>query len=201
MEVYDATDESGYTDGYTARPKSRIPINELPEPLKEAMGNFVRKAGSALFGKRNPDTGKRTVMHNPDDVALTAGVPVDVAIMYEADDGEFKLRAGNPNFYNLLTELADLHHTKNQDYCGEGQYQGMDNFVEAARQAGVSVRQIFHSLQGVKIARLKVLRRKDREPNHESIADTMKDLCNYLLLEMAFERTYDWIDDPKAGVK
>ena len=101
---------------------------------------------------------------------------------------------GNPHFYELLNEIANLHSSKNRDYCGDSQYQGMDNFVAAARHAGRSVRDVFRTLQGIKLARLDALTATGAPPNHESIADTRLDYINYLLLELAFERTYDWID-------
>ncbi|HSW65433.1 MAG TPA: hypothetical protein VLH56_19305 [Dissulfurispiraceae bacterium] len=106
-------------------------------------------------------------------------------------------RAGNPNYYQRLERMADLHHSKNLDYCGpDGWYQGMDNFVQAAAYAGCSVRTVFRVMQGIKLARRRALESSQLAANHESLADTALDLANYQVLESAFADTYDWIDVP-----
>lgn len=109
-------------------------------------------------------------------------------------------RAGNPNFYKRLDKMADIHHTKNLDYCGpHSVFQGMDNFVGAAAYAGCSVRMVFRVLQGIKLERRRALEyaaKSGIKPNHESISDTAFDRANYDILEAAFADTYDWIDVP-----
>ena len=99
-----------------------------------------------------------------------------------------KKRAGNQHYYRIIGECADLHESKNQDYCG-GEYEGLDNFVHAAEYAGCGLRTVFKVLQGIKEARIKALEKRGCEPNHESIHDSKVDKVNYEILELAAEAT------------
>lgn len=86
----------------------------------------------------------------------------------------------NPAFHALLDEMKAVHDQKNADYAEAAN--PYSNFEFAAQTAGVTVEQVFRVLIGVKLARLQVLRASGKAPNHESLADTEKDLAVYAAL-------------------
>lgn len=67
--------------------------------------------------------------------------------------------------------------SKVQDYAEDNDV--FSNFRFAANAAGVTVEQVFLVLLGIKLARLKNLLLTDREPNNESVDDTLVDDINY----------------------
>lgn len=93
----------------------------------------------------------------------------------------------NPAFNALLDDMKELHDRKNEDYAGDGN--PYSNFEFAAQTAGVTVEQVFRVLIGVKLARLNVLRASGKTPNHESIADTEKDLAVYAALLASYAKS------------
>lgn len=86
-------------------------------------------------------------------------------------------------FTQHLERMRAIHATKNQDYAtAEDPY---SNFKAAAATAGVSVDQVFATLIGVKLARLRELM-DGRSPNHESVDDSLLDLSVYAALWASF---------------
>ncbi len=82
----------------------------------------------------------------------------------------------NPKFIAALEEMRKTHDSKNEDYAtADNPY---SNFEEAADAAGISVDEQFMALLGVKWARLRQLL-SGKTPNHESLADNLKDFANY----------------------
>jgi hypothetical protein len=87
-------------------------------------------------------------------------------------------RHGDPRFYQLLEEIADLHSRKNHDYAKTDD--PLSNFKKAASLGiepwrGVLVR------MSDKFARLEQLA-GGKEPKNESLRDTLIDLAVYSLL-------------------
>jgi hypothetical protein len=102
--------------------------------------------------------------------------------------------AKNPKFDQLLNDMRELHASKNSDYCGDGAaVNPYQNFEDAAAFAGCSVNTVFRVLIGIKGARLKALIASGKAPNHESIADSQKDLAMYAALYASYymELSYD----------
>ncbi len=91
-----------------------------------------------------------------------------------------KLPGRNPKFKSQLQRMAELHDKKNHDYAQVNN--PYSNFEEAAASAGVTVEQVFLTLIGVKLARLKELTTANKTPNNESIQDTRMDLAMYAAL-------------------
>jgi hypothetical protein len=86
-------------------------------------------------------------------------------------------------FTDILASIAAIHELKREDYTGDrGEY---FNFEEAASQAGILPAQAIETLIGVKQARLMVLRSGDKEPNNESISDTLLDRAVYCIIALA----------------
>lgn len=85
----------------------------------------------------------------------------------------------------VLEDMKNLIAGKANDYAdNEDVY---SNFRGAARIAGVSAETVFAVLVGVKIERLRQLM-SGKEPNFESIEDTLLDLANYSALWLGFRR-------------
>ena len=90
----------------------------------------------------------------------------------------------NEAFHELLATMARTHDLKNADYAEDGN--PYSNFEFAAEFAGVSVEQVFDVLIGVKQARLHVLTKPGKTPNHESIDDTRLDQAVYVTLKASY---------------
>jgi hypothetical protein len=89
----------------------------------------------------------------------------------------------NPAFDEVLAAMRATHESKGHDYAeADNPY---SNFEFAAMVAGITVDQVFDTLIGIKIARLKVLGTA-KEPKHESLADTRKDLAVYAALKASY---------------
>lgn len=103
-------------------------------------------------------------------------------------------KSGNKHFYDLLKSSGELHSEKNEDYSGN-RFENLDNFVEAAMFAGVTVDAVFNVIIGVKNSRLRNLTEKGGEPNFEALNDTRKDKFVYEGLRVAFVETYgeEWL--------
>lgn len=91
----------------------------------------------------------------------------------------------NPAFHDLLARMGDTHDRKNADYAEDGN--PYSNFEFAAQFAGITVQQVFDVLIGVKQARLLVLTKPSKVPNHESIEDTRLDQAVYTALKASYE--------------
>jgi hypothetical protein len=85
----------------------------------------------------------------------------------------------NPKFDAYLENMREIHDKKNSDYADDAN--PYSNFEGAARIAGVTVDTVFHVLLGVKMERLRQLV-SGKEPNFESLDDTVLDLANYAAL-------------------
>lgn len=106
---------------------------------------------------------------------------------------------GHP-IHQDYAEAADLVEGKAHDYAEDDN--PFSNFEYAAAMAGITVEQVFVVLIAIKTARLGQLVGNDKEPNNESIDDTLLDSMNYPGLMRAYRRTqeevYDWKKNPSA---
>jgi len=86
---------------------------------------------------------------------------------------------GDPEFYKLLEEIAQLHSDKNHDYAGEDP---LSNFM-LSEQFGIPAWKGCLVRMSDKISRLWTFARKNELlVKDESIIDTAKDLAVYSLL-------------------
>ena len=86
---------------------------------------------------------------------------------------------------DVLRDMAETVESKAHDYADDENV--YSNFEGAARLAGVSVDTVFHVMIGIKMERLRQLM-SGKEPNHESIDDTLIDAANYLALWEGYRR-------------
>lgn len=94
----------------------------------------------------------------------------------------------NKRVLRVLDDLRQLHASKSADYTdGENHY---SNFEIAAKMAGTTPERVIMALIGMKVARLTELTSKGKEPNHESILDTKRDLAMYAVLLASLEDMY-----------
>lgn len=89
------------------------------------------------------------------------------------------------HYLELLDHMRELHISKNHDYALSDN--PFSNFEQAADYAGIPVTDVFHVMQGIKVARLNALKAEGKTPNNESILDTRLDKIAYELLELAYE--------------
>ena len=92
--------------------------------------------------------------------------------------------AANPAFLNVIEQMRSLAVSKNHDYASDDN--PFSNFEGAARLAGLTADQVFHTMIGIKVERLRQV--AQREANHESLDDTLLDLANYAALWLAFRQ-------------
>lgn len=92
----------------------------------------------------------------------------------------------NPKFHAALKKMAEVHDKKSLDYADTANGNYYTNFEEAAREAGVSVEEAFLVLIGVKLARLRELKKKALAPQNESVQDSRLDLANYCVLMYSY---------------
>lgn len=92
----------------------------------------------------------------------------------------------NPKFHAALKKMAEVHDKKSLDYANTVEDKYYTNFEEAAQTAGVSVEEVFLTLIGVKLARLRELKRKGLTPQNESVQDSRLDLANYAVLMYSY---------------
>ena len=86
---------------------------------------------------------------------------------------------GDPRFYQILDELAELHSCKNHDYAGEDP---LSNFRLAERM-GIPAWKGCLVRMSDKISRLWSFAKKGKlEVKDESVIDTAKDLAVYSIL-------------------
>ena len=91
----------------------------------------------------------------------------------------------NHPVHGVLADMAALVMSKANDYADETNV--YSNFEGAARLANSTVDEVFHVLIGIKMERLRQLM-SGKEPNHESIEDTLMDAANYLALWLGYRR-------------
>ena len=89
----------------------------------------------------------------------------------------------NPRFDAVLARIHDTHEKKNSDYADDSN--PYSNFEGAAHLAGQTVDQVFHTLLGIKMERLRQLM-TGKKPNYESLDDTLLDLATYAALWLSY---------------
>ncbi len=81
--------------------------------------------------------------------------------------------------FAVFDRMRDTVKSKANDYADDENV--YSNFENAARMANVTVDQVFMTLIGIKVERLRQLM-EGTVPNHEAIDDTRIDLANYAAL-------------------
>ena len=94
--------------------------------------------------------------------------------------------SANPHFTQLLNEMAELHERKNHDYAQADN--PFSNFEEAAKEAGLSVDEVFKVMIGIKNARIRELEGAGKSPENESLQDSYMDRLMYSALQLAYRR-------------
>lgn len=92
-----------------------------------------------------------------------------------------KVKGGHPRFYEILDEMADLHHRKNNNYAADGD--PLSNLRQCEQfglpaPTGVMVR------MGDKWSRLCELMKGKKDLVGESIKDTLMDMAVYSILQI-----------------
>jgi len=85
----------------------------------------------------------------------------------------------NPRFDAYLEHMHEIHEGKNADYSDDSN--PYSNFEGTAELTGLTTEQVFHVQLGNKMERLRQLM-SGKEPNHESLDDTILDLAVYAAL-------------------
>jgi len=83
------------------------------------------------------------------------------------------------HFEVFTTQMKEILFNKGNDYANTDR---LSNFKLAGNICGLKAEQNCLSLIATKVARLGVLLNSDKEPNNESIQDTVMDLANYSIL-------------------
>ena len=83
-----------------------------------------------------------------------------------------------------LKDLGEVLSKKNSDYKVTGSE--FSNFTYAADVAGITPREAMLTQIGIKLGRLKGLIQSSKDPNWESIEDTVKDLAGYAIILYAY---------------
>lgn len=88
------------------------------------------------------------------------------------------------HFKELMVKIRDIQISKSADYAKVDE-DVLSNFKVAGNVAGLNAQLNCLSLISTKVARLGVLLNSGKEPNNESIRDSVEDLINYsILLDM-----------------
>jgi|TARA_R110000868_G_scaffold409693_1_gene695681 hypothetical protein len=88
------------------------------------------------------------------------------------------------HFKELMVKIRDIQISKSGDYAKVDE-DVLSNFKVAGNVAGLNAQLNCLSLISTKVARLGVLLNSGKEPNNESIRDSVEDLINYsILLDM-----------------
>lgn len=85
------------------------------------------------------------------------------------------------HFKELMVKIRDIQISKSADYAKVDE-DVLSNFKVAGNVAGLNAQLNCLSLIGTKVARLGVLLNSGKEPNNESIRDSVEDLINYAIL-------------------
>ncbi len=91
----------------------------------------------------------------------------------------------NHPVHGVLADMAALVGKKANDYADDSNV--YSNFEGAARLTGSTVEEVFHTVIGIKMERLRQLV-GGTEPNFESLEDTLMDAANYLALWLGYRR-------------
>jgi hypothetical protein len=88
------------------------------------------------------------------------------------------------HFKELMVKIREIQISKSADYAKVDE-DVLSNFKVAGNVAGLNAQLNCLSLISTKVARLGVLLNSGKEPNNESIRDSVEDLINYsILLDM-----------------
>lgn len=91
------------------------------------------------------------------------------------------------HFEVITTQMKETLFKKGNDYSNKDR---LSNFKLAGAICGLKAEQNCLSLIATKVARLGVLLNSDKEPNNESVQDSVLDLANYsILLSMILKPT------------
>ena len=91
------------------------------------------------------------------------------------------------HFEVITTQMKETLFKKGNDYSNADR---LSNFKLAGAICGLKAEQNCLSLIATKVARLGVLLNSDKEPNNESVQDSVLDLANYsILLSMILKST------------
>lgn len=83
------------------------------------------------------------------------------------------------HFEEITSKMKEILLKKGNDYANNDR---LSNFKLAGSICGLKAEQSCLSLIATKVARLGVLLNSDKEPNNESIQDSVLDLANYSIL-------------------
>lgn len=87
---------------------------------------------------------------------------------------------------NAIADITEINRKKRADYTsGDDPFQ---NFKEVATETGRSVEEVFDVMIAVKNARIRSLRANDREPQNESLTDSLLDRAVYSVLAYAYAK-------------
>lgn len=98
--------------------------------------------------------------------------------------GDPLVKPTNPKFNAILAKMKLIHDKKSADYANDSNRYA--NFESAAVAAGVPVDAVFRTLIGIKLARLAELQGKGKQPNNESVQDSLLDLAVYATLYASY---------------
>ena len=87
----------------------------------------------------------------------------------------------------FFDECLVILDAKGKDYSQDED--ASSNFKKIAHMLDLPVEKVFNFFIACKLARLEEL--LDKEPENESVADTLKDLANYAFLRYAYDKEAD----------
>lgn len=86
------------------------------------------------------------------------------------------------HFARMVHTMNKVMFSKGNDYANEDR---LSNFKLGGAICGLTAEQHCLALIATKVARLGTLLSGNKEPNHESVSDSIMDMCNYgILLDM-----------------
>lgn len=100
---------------------------------------------------------------------------------------------GDPRFLGYLAELRELHVSKGGDYASEAD--PLLNYVTSAEDNGIPAWRAAQLRLSEKYRRLMNLTLDGRQPNHESVEDTLMDLAALALIIRSLRAR---LDEPAA---
>lgn len=102
-----------------------------------------------------------------------------------ADSVAVALDPSDP-FDAALIDIVKLNRSKRGDYAKDGDI--FSNFRDAGRTCGLDAGKIVDVMLGIKAARLVALEQNNREPNNESVLDTILDRAVYGIIGYAIAK-------------
>ncbi len=91
----------------------------------------------------------------------------------------------NHPVHGVLADMAALVESKAADYADNANV--YSNFEGTAHLTNSTVDNVFHTIIGIKMERLRQLM-SGKTPNHESLEDTLMDAANYFALWIGYRR-------------